>query len=168
MEGNSDGFIFTPIEYVPNEIWDVLDENHNLTGRYIERGRPWREGNYHLAVHAWKRNNMGERLIDKRTPRESDNLGGNWETTGGSARILNFKHMDHEGYAFAEPEIPYTNERSRDEQTKLMLADIEKSRGFFLSAVTGDFGEEIESLYDLAVYLEALPKIRLDRIEAGK
>ena len=30
----------TPMGYIPNEIWDVYDENRNLTGRYIERGRP--------------------------------------------------------------------------------------------------------------------------------
>lgn len=84
-EQKIDSFIITPMEYIPNEIWDVLDENRNLTGRYIERGRPWREGNYHLVVHVWKRNNKGEWLIDKRTPRKTDNLGGKWETTGGSA-----------------------------------------------------------------------------------
>lgn len=85
-EQHSDGFIFIPMEYIPNEIWDVYDENRNLTGRFVERGRPkWKQGNYHLVVHVWKRNAKGEWLIDKRTPRKTDNLGGLWETTGGSA-----------------------------------------------------------------------------------
>ncbi|HZK39692.1 MAG TPA: GNAT family N-acetyltransferase [Clostridia bacterium] len=76
----------TPMGYIPNEIWDVYDENRNLTGRYIERGRPrWQKGNYHLVVHVWKRNAKGEWLIDRRTSRKTDNLGGLWETTGGSA-----------------------------------------------------------------------------------
>ena len=78
---------------------------------------------------------------------------GSGKTMLGSelARILGFKHMDHETYAFAESKTPYTNENSRDEQINLMLADIEKSPGFVISAVIGDFGEEIESLYDLAL-----------------
>ena len=46
-----------------------------------------------------------------------------------------------------------------------MLADIEKSRGFVISAVIGDFGEEIESLYDIAVYVEAPFEIRIKRLE---
>jgi 8-oxo-dGTP diphosphatase len=83
---NHYGCVVTPMEYIPNEIWDVYDENRNLTGRYIERGRPkWQKGNYHLVVHVWKRNSKGEWLIDRRTPRKADNLGGLWEATGGSA-----------------------------------------------------------------------------------
>lgn len=92
---------------------------------------------------------------------------GSGKTTLGRelARILGFKHMDHEVYAFAESETPYLKERSCDEQIKLMLADIEESRGFVISAVTGDFGEEIESLYDLAVYIEAPLELRIERIK---
>ena len=85
-EQHKDGFIFTPMVYMPNEIWDVYDENRNKTGRFVERGRlTWRQGDYHLVVHVWKRNSKGEWLIDRRTPRKTDNLGGLWETTGGSA-----------------------------------------------------------------------------------
>ncbi len=79
------GFVFTPMQYIPNETWDVLDENGNKTGRLHERGRKMAAGDYHLVVHVWKRNNKGEWLIDKRAQRETDDLGGKWETTGGSA-----------------------------------------------------------------------------------
>ena len=48
---------------------------------------------------------------------------------------------------------------------KLILADIEASSGFVLSAVTGNFGAEIETLYDLAVFLSAPKETRLKRIE---
>ncbi len=83
---NHYGCIVTPMEYIPNEIWDVLDENRKITGRYIERGRPeWVLGDYHLVVHVWKHRRNGEWLIDKREVRTEDDLGGKWETTGGSA-----------------------------------------------------------------------------------
>lgn len=76
----------TPMEYTPNEIWDVLDENGNKTGRFHERGRPMETGDYHLCVHVWKHNGRGEWLIDKRTQKSPDDMnGGKWETTGGAA-----------------------------------------------------------------------------------
>ena len=30
---------YIPMEYTPGEIWDILDENGNKTGRLLERGR---------------------------------------------------------------------------------------------------------------------------------
>ncbi|MHB8964138.1 MAG: GNAT family N-acetyltransferase [Saccharofermentanales bacterium] len=79
------GSVFTPIEYIPNEIWDVLDENGNKTGRYTERGRKMARGDYHLVVHVWKHNGRGEWLIDRRSLKRGTSIDGKWETTGGSA-----------------------------------------------------------------------------------
>ena len=92
---------------------------------------------------------------------------GSGKTTLGRelARILNFKHMDHEAYAFKESEIPYTAPRSNEECIELMLADIEKHRSFVISAVTGDFGEIIPQFYELAVYITAPLELRMERIE---
>lgn len=84
VEQRSDGFIFTPMEYIPKEIWDILDENGNKTGRYRERGRKMATGDYHLVVHVWKHNGRGEWLVDRRSP-EKQGWPGIWETTGGSA-----------------------------------------------------------------------------------
>ena len=64
------------------ELWDVLDENGNKTGRLRERG-PMKKGEYHLVVNVWIMNDKGEFLISKRTPNKPfPNL---WECTGGSA-----------------------------------------------------------------------------------
>ena len=80
------GFVYIPMEYTPNEIWDVLDESGNHTGRFHERGRPMATGDYHIIVHIWKHNSKGEWLIDKRAPRYGiESLDGKWETTGGAA-----------------------------------------------------------------------------------
>ena len=81
------------------------------------------------------------------------------------ARVLNFKYMDIEDYHFEKSKIPYTIERSRENCLNLMLADIKKYNSFVLSAVTGDFGEEISSMYDLAVFMSAPIEIRMERIE---
>lgn len=83
---NERGCLVTPMAYEPSEIWDVLDEHGNRTGRYAERGRKMATGDYFLIVHVWKRNARGEWLIDQRTPRYgNEDLDGRWETTGGCA-----------------------------------------------------------------------------------
>ena len=48
------------------EIWDLYDENQNLTGRTHTRGNEIPEGFYHLVVHIWIRNREGKYLITKR------------------------------------------------------------------------------------------------------
>ncbi len=85
-EQELNGFVFIPMEYIPNEIWDILDESGNKTGRHAERGRKMKTGNYFLIVHVWKRNKKGEWLIDRRAPLHGNgDLDGKWETTGGCA-----------------------------------------------------------------------------------
>ena len=81
------------------------------------------------------------------------------------ARVLNYKHMDIEDYHFIKSEIPYTVERSREDCLNLMLTDIKRYRSFIISAVTGDFGKEISSMYDLAVFMSAPLEIRIERIK---
>ena len=65
------------------ELWDVLDENGNATGRLHERGKPMHEGEYHLEVSVWIENDNGEYLISQRSP--SKTFPNMWECTGGSA-----------------------------------------------------------------------------------
>ena len=79
------GFMTTPMEYKPNEIWDILDENGNKTGRLHERGKKIAPGDYHLVVYVWKHNGRGEWLIDKRAEDRGTETDGKWETTSGAA-----------------------------------------------------------------------------------
>lgn len=65
------------------ELWDVLDERGNRTGRTVERGQPMSQDEYHLVVHVWVVNSKGEYLISRRTPNKS--FPGMWEASGGSA-----------------------------------------------------------------------------------
>lgn len=67
----------------PDELWDVYDENRNLTGRTHRRGDPLKPGDYHLVVHVWMMNSRGEFLLTKRAPNKG--FPNMWETTGGSA-----------------------------------------------------------------------------------
>ena len=92
---------------------------------------------------------------------------GSGKTTLGRelARVLNFRHMDHEDYAFEKSEIPYTAERSYADCLSLMLADMEKYGSFVLSAVTGDFGDAISQSYKLAIWICASKELRIKRVE---
>ncbi len=92
---------------------------------------------------------------------------GSGKTTLGRelAKILNFKHMDIEDYHFEKSEIPYTVERSNEDCLNLMLSDIKKHRSFVISAVTGDFGDTIPQLYELAVFISAPIQLRIKRVE---
>ena len=71
------------------ELWDILDENGNKTGRTVERQavvsgkKPLGQGEYHLCVYVWVMNDKGELLIAQRTPnKECPNM---WECVGGNA-----------------------------------------------------------------------------------
>lgn len=65
------------------ELWDVYDENRNLTGKQHRRGDFLPKGDYHLVVHVWIRNSEGNFLLTKRSPNKG--FPNMWETTGGSA-----------------------------------------------------------------------------------
>lgn len=66
-----------------DELWDIYDENRNLTGRLQRRGDALESGDYHLVVFAWVQNSEGKFLLTKRSPNKG--FPNMWETTGGSA-----------------------------------------------------------------------------------
>lgn len=66
------------------ELWDVLDERGEPTGRMIVRGQPLRPGEYHLAVHIWVVDDRGRFLVQQRSPQVAL-FPSIWATTGGSA-----------------------------------------------------------------------------------
>lgn len=95
-------------------------------------------------------------------------VGGNGsgKTTLGRhlADMFSLKHMDVEDYYFKESEIPYANPRTRDVVGELILADVKKYKRFVLSAVCGDFGSEINALYDCVIYIKAPLELRMERV----
>ena len=81
------------------------------------------------------------------------------------ARLLQYKHMDIEDYYFAKSVNPYTAPRAREECLDLMLADMETYGSFVLTAVSGDFGDKINTMYQCAVWMSAPLALRLERIK---
>lgn len=67
------------------ELWDILDENAQPTGRLMDRRGRLGRGEFHLVVHIWVDNGHGLYLIQRRSTR----LGfcpGMWAPAGGSAK----------------------------------------------------------------------------------
>lgn len=91
---------------------------------------------------------------------------GSGKTTLGHklSEALGFKHIDVEDYYFDKSDIYYQNPRAKDDVIRLMLTDIKQYGSFVLSGVTGDYGNEISSMYKLAVLLSAPVDLRIERI----
>ena len=81
------------------------------------------------------------------------------------ARILSYKHIDIEDYAFEEAEVPYSKPRPRDECISLMLADVEKHSKFVFSTCVGDWGDIIPQFYRLAVLVSVPYELRMERVK---
>ncbi len=64
------------------ELWDILDENGNRTGKISPRGSKMNQGEYHLVVFIWIENIDGNFVISRRSQNKSQ--GNKWETVGGS------------------------------------------------------------------------------------
>lgn len=65
------------------ELWDLYNENRELTGKTHIRGEEIPDGFFHLVVHVWIRNSKGEYLISQCSAnRPAWPLM--WETVGGS------------------------------------------------------------------------------------
>ena len=66
------------------ELWDLYNENREVTGRTHIRGQEIPQGFYHLVVHVWIRNRRGEYLISQRSA-DRPTFPLMWECVGGSA-----------------------------------------------------------------------------------
>lgn len=67
----------------PDEMWDLLDENGEKTGKLHRRGDPLKPGERHLVVYIWIRRSDGRFLLTRRAPNKG--YPNMWECTGGSA-----------------------------------------------------------------------------------
>jgi shikimate kinase len=83
------------------------------------------------------------------------------------AKEMNYKFMDIEDYYFPEnnTDYDYNIARTKSEVRELLLKDMEKYDDLILSAVKGNYGNEIASMFTFAIYIEVPKKIRLERVK---
>ncbi len=93
-------------------------------------------------------------------------LNGSGKTTlaGALAKELNFKHMDVEQYYFTSTNNPYSSSKTREEVEWMLLEDIKQNPCFVFSTVNGNMTEEINTYYNLVIYLDVPVEIRMNRI----
>lgn len=65
------------------ELWDLYTEDRKLTGKEHIRGEKLPENMYHLVVHVWIKNSMGQYLISQRSANRPT-FPLMWECVGGS------------------------------------------------------------------------------------
>lgn len=65
------------------ELWDILDEAGEKTGRTILRGQHLQDGEFMLAVHIYIYNSKDQFLIQKRSM-SKPSWPGCWDCTGGA------------------------------------------------------------------------------------
>lgn len=68
------------------EIWDVVNEERQKTGRTMVRGEAFRDGEYHVVVHVCVLNARGEMLIQQRQPFKSG-WSNMWDVTAGGSAV---------------------------------------------------------------------------------
>lgn len=69
------------------EFWDIYDIDRKITGKTVERGKPLKEGEFHVVVHICIFNDQGELLIQQRQPFKKG-WSGYWDVSvGGCASI---------------------------------------------------------------------------------
>lgn len=70
---------------ITEEIWDILNESGNATGKTTVRGVGFlKPGEYHLVVHIWVLSSDGRFLIQRRSEKKKL-MPGEWAATGGAA-----------------------------------------------------------------------------------
>ncbi len=73
-------------------------------------------------------------------------------------------HFDIEDYYFTGAGIPYSSARTREEVGEMLEEDIKRHPRFVFSAVNGNMTDEINSYYDLVIYLYAPKDVRNERV----
>lgn len=95
-------------------------------------------------------------------------LNGAGKSTLGKALAekLNFYFIDAEDLYFpkSDPDDPYASSCTREEAAAILLREIKAHKNFVFSAVTGDYGKEIEAFFCYAVRIDVPKKIRVRRV----
>ncbi len=95
-------------------------------------------------------------------------LNGAGKSTLGKilAKRLHYEFRDIEDYYFpkTDDKYEYSVQRTEEEVAALLLKDLEEHADIVLASVRGNYSEQIEKLFDLAVYIDIPKETRMARI----
>lgn len=94
-------------------------------------------------------------------------LNGSGKTTLGRelAMVLGYSFLNDEDYWFLESDIPFSKCRSDEDAKAVVMSFLEQNENCVIVASRGSLGAEINSKYNVVVYLSAPLDIRLERIK---
>lgn len=107
------------------EIWDLFDENRQLTGETLVRGNIVPHGRYHIVVNALFINSRGETLIQQRAS-VKQHKPDLWSLTGGSA--IQGETSRRACVREVTEELGFVPDLRR---SKLILTDVNHYHGYF-------------------------------------
>ncbi len=83
------------------------------------------------------------------------------------AEAMGYKFADIEDYYFdkTDPDYRYASARTRDQVSELLLEDMKQYPEFVLASVTGNYGDEIVSMFTGAVWISVPKDIRMKRVK---
>ncbi|WP_407362339.1 AAA family ATPase [Pseudomonas luteola] len=93
---------------------------------------------------------------------------GSGTTTLGVA-LANRLHgvaLDADGYYWLPTETPYTQRRDKFERNALLIKDMQVSETVIISGSIMNYGDYLENLFDLIVFLYLPAEIRIPRLKA--
>ncbi len=95
-------------------------------------------------------------------------LNGAGKSTLGRAlaKRLQYEFRDIEDYYFpkTDDKYEYSVQRTEKDVAALLLKDLEENNNIVLASVRGNYNEQIEKLFDLAVYINIPKEIRMARV----
>lgn len=82
------------------------------------------------------------------------------------AAELGWTFRDIEEYYFPvnNTDYNYSEARTKEDVSKLLLADMKEHKNFVLAAVKGEFGSEVSNLFTCAILIEVPKKLRMERV----
>lgn len=83
------------------------------------------------------------------------------------AEKLNFYFIDHETLFFPNTDSPdpYSAPRTHEEAEKILASELEAHKDFVFTAVKGNYGEPVCSLFRYVVLIHAPKEIRMQRVK---
>ncbi|MBY3466437.1 adenylate kinase [Rhizobium laguerreae] len=82
------------------------------------------------------------------------------------AERLDIAHLDTDDFFWMPTDPPFTTPRDADERIRLLLDEAAPHDGWVLSGSTLKWGEPLEPLYDLIIFLRIEAELRMARIRA--
>lgn len=75
-----------------------------------------------------------------------------------------FKDIEEYYFPINSTDYNYSEARTKEEVSELLLADMKEHENFVLASVKGEFGSEVSKLFTCAILIEVPKKLRMERV----